>query len=784
MSRPRIVSLLALLGCSSSGSRPALDGGEPDAREPFVPPVAAYVDPEPLPVAEWRLATVSGFDPVLPALYDGSFTYPDLGMANGVYWQAVTPGDAGSLGNWSGQYVYAVARVTFDAPTRLVARTERTLQVFVNGVPQPGDIYGSGRMRVPLLASAGENLIVLRGLGNRGDLQAELWTTPDELFMNLADLTAPDLVAGDASELFLGVPVLDLVAEAAPRVTARVVENDQFFATDVALPSLSGGAVTQLSFRLLPKRPYPAAGQRVPVTVHVEAESLSFAYEREIDLPTVAGDAAYHRTFLSSDDGSTQYYAVLPPAGFDPTHDYALILSLHGAGVDAIGQAQSYSKKDWAFVVAPTNRRPFGFDWEEWGRADAILALDDAMAHFPIDPSRVYLTGHSMGGHGTWHVGVMHPGRFAVIGPSAGWGSFYSYTGATRPAYPFSRSQAHSDTTVYLPNLAWRGVYVLHGGADDNVPVTEGQTMSALAAMYSDDVVYFEQPGAGHWWDGDASPGVDCVDWPPMMEMMRTRRLDPYELDFEFVSPSPAYSAEHSFVTLESAQTPFDNLAIASRRSGSTVTLTTTNVRSFRIDGAALLARGVDEVVVDGDSRPVPDGPLWIGPATGKNRGVYGTYNQVFHRPYCYVYPDGADAYARYASFLVSYWAVIGNGQACALPASRLTQEVRNRENLVYLGFPSADIGAPDVPFAWDDAGIRVGEMSYSDAGLLFVFPDRDRLAALVAATAGAEAALYSIIPFSSRSGLPDYYVWSGGGGLAAGFFDSEWRYDAALGVP
>ena len=47
---------------------------------------------------------------------------------------------------------------------------------------------------------------------------------------------------------------------------------------------------------------------------------------------------------------------------------------------------------------------------------------------------RTYLTGHSMGGHGTWHLGVTFPDRFAAIAPGRGWISMWSYAGAKRPA--------------------------------------------------------------------------------------------------------------------------------------------------------------------------------------------------------------------------------------------------------------------------------------------------------------------------------------------------------------
>jgi len=785
-------ALVATLGCGDESQSGNQDGGPPDAEvEPgYCPelglPVATVTEAEPLVINAWRAAISTGSDAVLPKLRDGTFTYPEEDVHEGLNWGNAVPDDNGSLGSYFAQVVYLVARATFDEPTRLVMQTDRTLDVFLNGVAQPGDIYGSGRMRVPMLAEAGENIIVVRGVGFRGDVRVNMWTTPDELYMNLADLTAPDLVEGDDAELYLGVPVLNLMRQAATCVRATVVESDQFEATSLLQTALPAGSVTQLAFHLVPKTAYPAFEPEatIPVTVRVEAESLEQAYEVEIELPSVEAGPAYRRTFRSPVDGSVQYYGVLPPTDYDPAQSYSLILSLHGAGVQGIGQARSYSAKDWAFVVAPTNRRPFGFDWEEWGRLNAINALEDAMAHFSIDPTRVYLTGHSMGGHGTWHVGVMHPGRFAVIGPSAGWESFYSYGGSPRPTGPFARARAHSDTLVYLSNLARRGVYILHGDADDNVPWSEGQNMLAAAqAVPIPDLDFHWEPGAGHWWNGDASEGVDCVDWPPMMDMMQARQLDPVELDFDFRSPSPAYSPTHSFVTLDSATTPYEDLVVSSQRSGSTVTVTTTNVRSMQLDGEALGQAGITDVVVDGDSYPVTDDPILIGPQTGKNRTVYGTYNQVFHRPHCYIYPEDDDAYAHYAAYLTSYWAIIGNGQACAMSLAQVTPEVREAHNLIYLGLDAADIGSPDVPFEWDDEAVTFRDID-RNAGLMFVFPDGERLGALLATPAGSESFLYSIVPFSSRSGLPDYLIWAEGGSFAGGFFDADWQYDPALGFP
>ena len=146
-------------------------------------------------------------------------------------------------------------------------------------------------------------------------------------------------------------------------------------------------------------------------------------YRLEIDVGVTAATSNHRQTFRSAMDLSTQYYGVVPPSEEATQSGHGVVLSLHGASVEAMNQANSYRSKSWGYIVAPTNRRPFGFDWQSWGRLDALESLADAKLRYGIDPTRVYLTGHSMGGHGTWHLGVHHPGLFAVLGPSAGWSS-------------------------------------------------------------------------------------------------------------------------------------------------------------------------------------------------------------------------------------------------------------------------------------------------------------------------------------------------------------------------
>src|SRR5258708_23416123 len=129
------------------------------------------------------------------------------------------------------------------------------------------------------------------------------------------------------------------------------------------------------------------------------------------------------------------------------------------------------------------------------------------------DPSRIYLTGHSMGGHGTWQVGATFPDRFAAIGPSAGWISFNSYAGGKRFENPtpvqelLNRAANPSNTLALSRNYLNQGVYILHGDADDNVPPSEARDMAKHLGEFHHDFILYEQKGAVHWWDASDEPG-------------------------------------------------------------------------------------------------------------------------------------------------------------------------------------------------------------------------------------------------------------------------------------
>jgi len=775
------------------------------------PSVAPPATLTPLDVTEWLVATppTSGANAVGDSLEYGSFVTPSAGVDGyGTLWHETAPDEEGRLGPYSTPYAYVVAKVSVDATTRVVGRFDNVGSVWLDGVHrQPGEFYGGAEpVRVPLVLGPGEHAIVASQARPQRALRIVLETTPDALHMNLEDVTVPDLVAGREDTQWVGVHVLNLSGRPLRDVAARVLASADVEETTTTLPWLAPGAFTQVAFRLIPTHAWtaPAGGEEgaeLHVTLRLTSPDLDEAYERDLALEVVSGAESYRRTFRSPVDGSVQYYGVLAPAdpAPEPGERYGLVLSLHGAGDQAIHANGWYTPKDWTYIISPTNRRRFGFDWEEWGHDNALNALADARAAFPIDPTRLYATGVSMGGHGTWHMSVMHPYLFATFTPSAAWRSFYSYTGDPKPTGAFARARAHSETIRYLDNLADKSVYILHGGEDPVVPVREARDMFALLQPLTDDLVYHEEPGAGHFWYG-AEEGTNCADWPPAFEFMRARSREVTPLAFDFRSPAAWYSPSVSYVTVTSTANPNEDFTLHSAPSADddgVVVLDTNNVRSLRLDTAALAGRGVETVLVDGEPHVVnPDAALTVGPTTGKQPGLSGPYSQVYRHPFGFVYRADA-AWARdYAAFLVSYWAAIGNGQAFALPDDALTLEVLEAYNLVFVGLDDAAPGLAwlanaGLPFAWGPDGVTVDGETQSNAALMLVYPrpvaaegegsGAARLSAVLYATPGSQHLLYRLVPFSSRGGAPDFLVWTEEGATRTGFFDADWGWEPTL---
>lgn len=132
--------------------------------------------------------------------------------------------------------------------------------------------------------------------------------------------------------------------------------------------------------------------------------------------------------YRSGFDGKLVPYRIYVPKNYDKSKKYPLVVLLHGAGGDETNFLEAYGRlwpklaEERGYILASVNGRgPLsGYRKENGGEQDVLDVLDLMKSHYSVDASRVYLGGHSMGGGGTWTIGLKYPERFAGLIPIAG----------------------------------------------------------------------------------------------------------------------------------------------------------------------------------------------------------------------------------------------------------------------------------------------------------------------------------------------------------------------------
>lgn len=647
--------------------------------------------------------------------------------------------------------------------------------VRVNGVARVGDVYGNGRVELPVALQAGRNSLVFTS--GRGAVSARLRPAVKPVAFSLRDSTFPHVLRGETEPLWGAILVVNAREET--RTGLKITANGPGFApTETEVPDLLPLSVRKVAFRIDPAASSGEAwaGDTVDIVLSLgEAGGAATADTTTVKWPVRRPDQTHLRTFRSDIEGAVQYYGVVPPAPApaDPASRPGMILSLHGAGVEAEGQAGVYQPRPGAYVITPTNRRNFGFDWEDWGRWDALEVMEQARTRFQTEPRRTWLTGHSMGGHGTWHIGTLFPDRFAAVGPSAGWISFATYAGRSpeQADDPVSamlrRPLAVSDTLARSRNLQYQGVFILHGDADDNVPVDQARRMREDLAAFHPDFVYKEQPGAGHWW------GNICCDYPPMMRFFEDREIrHPRDVPHvRFLTPSPSASADCFWVRVETQQQQGDLSGVDLKYTPDplTITGTTQNVARLAlrvgqlrpenappatavtvdIDGTRLegLAAGPEETVrlergADG-WRPAaaPD------PGT-KNPSRSGTFKSAFRNRFLLVYGTGGTAeenawMLERARFDAEIFWYRGNGSVDVVADTRWREAAAGDRNVIVYGHAginaawAALLADSPVVVTRDQWQVENAPAAREPAAILMVRPRSGSATSLVGAIGG-----------------------------------------------
>jgi predicted peptidase len=201
-------------------------------------------------------------------------------------------------------------------------------------------------------------------------------------------------------------------------------------------------------------------------------------------------------------DGKEVKYVLFVPHDYKGDKPFPLILFLHGSGETydgknegkqakvGIGPAVEKQEKTFpAFVLMPqAQKRNWRADGEDAQRALDILKA--VQKDYKIDDKRLYLTGLSMGGFGTWSMAAKYPDKWAAIVPICGGGNV-------------------KDAEKIKDIPCW----VFHGDADKAVAVDKSREMVAALKDAGGKPKYDEYPGVGHNSWEKAYANKELFDW-------------------------------------------------------------------------------------------------------------------------------------------------------------------------------------------------------------------------------------------------------------------------------
>jgi predicted peptidase len=208
-------------------------------------------------------------------------------------------------------------------------------------------------------------------------------------------------------------------------------------------------------------------------------------------------------------------YRLMAPARPEPGRVYPLVLFLHGAGErgqdnrqQLQGLPEQMSGQLWksrfpCYFLAP--QCPEGTSWGQ-----QMTELESMLQHVvethPIDKRRIYLTGLSMGGFGSWELATRRPDLFAAVVPICGGGDL-----------------TQAERLVSVP------IWAVHGDADEVVPVEQSRRMIEEIRKEGGSPHYTELAGVGH--DSWTMTYADPEGVVPWMFRQRSNHVGEGEAD-------------------------------------------------------------------------------------------------------------------------------------------------------------------------------------------------------------------------------------------------------------
>jgi predicted peptidase len=185
---------------------------------------------------------------------------------------------------------------------------------------------------------------------------------------------------------------------------------------------------------------------------------------------------------LDKQIGVTLDYLLYLPADYDRQESWPLVIFLHGAG-ERGDDLELVKKHGPPKLIAQGKQFPFIVvspqcpkdEWWAWKPLELMALVDEIGSKYKVDQDRIYLTGLSMGGFGTWALAAYAPRRFAAIAPICGGGE-----------------------ALYVRRLGHMPTWVFHGAKDPVVPLKRSEDMVTALRKINKQVNFTVYPEALH----------------------------------------------------------------------------------------------------------------------------------------------------------------------------------------------------------------------------------------------------------------------------------------------
>jgi len=377
--------------------------------------------------------------------------------------------------------------VFVDTTKPFVARIE---QIYSPSIDLQHNVAAHASLRKP--GAPGSSGEVVKDLGTFDDVSRDLRESPFLMELDLSGVAdgpyqlqvevseGPSRPLGSASLRILAQKGLDATLARLESGAATVPEK---FRADILYPL---DYIRNVNLGRIEMRPF----NQFDFAKEVAAAEQTLAAAKTGKDPFAARTGDFKRHYLLQAAKEIMPYHMYVPAVCS-SKVCPLVVALHGLGGTEDSMLSSFYKipplaeQHGFIVVAPMGYRVdgfYGYSALASNNRNTELSAEDVMGvlqlvrhDYKIDDNRIYLMGHSMGGIGTWALGAKHPELWAALGPISGLGN-----------------PATVDTMRHIPEI------VVHGDADNVVPVGSSRIMVAAMKKLNVDVKYIEVPGGSH----------------------------------------------------------------------------------------------------------------------------------------------------------------------------------------------------------------------------------------------------------------------------------------------